>query len=68
METRINHNIVVPCTVQYTGIFLPSRDFFQEKQPYVLTESPSSKYEGGTTPSPFYLAVADKVEINFNSF
>jgi hypothetical protein len=23
---------------------------------------------GGTTPSPFYLAVADKVEINFNSF
>ena len=35
-------------TIQYTGIFLPSRDFFQEKQSYLLTVSPLSKYEGGT--------------------
>jgi hypothetical protein len=54
-------------SIQYTGIFLSSRDFFQEKQPYVLPESPLSKCEGGTTPlTPFYLA--DKVEMNFNTF
>jgi hypothetical protein len=52
METRSNHyNITAECT----GIFLPSRDFFQEKQSYVLTESPFSKYEGGVgdNTSPF---------------
>jgi hypothetical protein len=53
METRNNHYNI---TAQCTGIFLPSRDFFQEKQSYVLTESPFSKYEGGggDNPSPFY--------------
>jgi hypothetical protein len=38
---------------QYTGIFLPGRDFFQEKQSYLLTESPLFKYEGETTPFTF---------------
>jgi hypothetical protein len=53
METRSNHYNI---TAQCTGIFLPSRDFFQEKQSYVLTESPFSKYEGGggNNTSPFY--------------
>jgi hypothetical protein len=35
---------------QYTSIFLPGRDFFQEKQSYLLTESPLFKYKGETTP------------------
>ncbi len=41
-------------TIQYyTGIFLPSRDFFQEKQSYVLAEFPLSKYKGGGGDNPF---------------
>jgi hypothetical protein len=56
------------CRIHYTGIFLPSRDFFQEKQSYVLTESPLSKYEGGITPFTFLQCLADNVEINFNTF
>ncbi len=49
METRNNHYNIT------AGIFLPSCDFFQEKQSYVLTESPFSKYEGGVgdNTSPF---------------
>ncbi len=34
--------------MHYTVFFLASRDFFQEKQSDVLTESPLSKYEGET--------------------
>jgi hypothetical protein len=37
-------------TKQYTGIFLAGRDFFQEKQSYLSTESPLFKYEGGDNP------------------
>ncbi len=51
---------------KYTGVFLPSRHFFKEKQSYVLTESPLSKYAGGQPLLPFYLA--DKVKVNFNAF
>jgi hypothetical protein len=57
------------CRIHYTGIFLPSRDFILEKQSYVLTESPLSKHEGGTTRftlSPFFLA--EKEEMTFNTF
>jgi hypothetical protein len=53
-------------TLQYTDIFLASRDFLQEQQSYLLTGSPLSKYEGGQNLSPFYHA--DKVEMNFNTF
>jgi hypothetical protein len=37
---------------QYTGIFLAGRDFFQEKQSYLFTESPLFKYEGGDIVAP----------------
>jgi hypothetical protein len=41
--------------IQYTGIFLPSRDFLQEQQSYLLTGSPLSKNEGGQSLSPLYI-------------
>ncbi len=44
-------------TIQYTGIFLPSRDFLQEKQSYVLTEFPLSKYEGGQPFHPYIMPI-----------
>jgi hypothetical protein len=54
--------------IHFTCIFLPSRDFFQEKQSYVLTESPLSMYEGGANPfHPSILQIC-KVEMNFNTF
>jgi hypothetical protein len=33
--------------------YLASRDFFQEKQSYLLTESPLAKHEGGEGTTPF---------------
>jgi hypothetical protein len=65
METRSNH-YNISYIIQYTGIFLPSRDFSQEKQSFVLTESPLSKYEGGQPLSPFHRI--DKGQMNFNTF
>ena len=55
-------------TKQYTlyRYFLAGRDFFQEKQSYLSTESPLFKYEGGQPLWPFYLE--DKVEMHFNTF
>ncbi len=36
-------------------LHLDSRDFFQEKQSYLLTEFPFSKYKGGQPFHPFLL-------------
>jgi hypothetical protein len=44
----IHTRIYTICTVYRQVFFLASRDFFQEKQSDVLTESPLSKYEGET--------------------
>jgi hypothetical protein len=77
MSLEMAHKVILPPKKNYIPQFLkqrdinsyfliPSRDFFQEKQSYVLTESPLCKHEGGQSLSPIYLA--DKVEINFNTF
>jgi hypothetical protein len=41
--------------------YLASRDFFQEKQSYLLTEFPLSKYERETTP---FTLLSHKKEIS----